>query len=66
MNKWICIKNNLPEIGQHVLVTDGVQICIAFIQSLKKRFTQINTWDDCIHESITHWMPFPSLPEEKL
>lgn len=64
--KWINVKDQLPDISESVLVTDGRQICIAFIQTMKKRFTQINTWDDWIHESITHWMPLPELPNENI
>lgn len=62
MSNWISIKDRLPSDREKVLVTDGMQICIAFIQSLNKRFTQINTWDDWIHESITHWQPLPEPP----
>ncbi len=61
---WISVKDRLPEISKSVLVTDCCQVCIAFIQSTKKTFTQINTWDDWIHESITHWMPLPEPPNE--
>jgi hypothetical protein len=61
--EWISIKEKIPEIGMSVLVSDGTQICIAFIQSMNKKFTQINTWDHWIHESITHWMPLPEPPE---
>lgn len=59
---WISVKDKLPETATQILVTDGVQICIAFIQTINKRFTQINTWADWIHESVTHWMPLPAAP----
>lgn len=32
MSKWISVKNKLPEFGVVVVVTDGVQVGIAFIQ----------------------------------
>ena len=60
---WIDVKDKLPEAAEPVLVTDGLQICIAFLQTEKKRFTQVNTWDDWIHESVTHWMPLPETPK---
>ena len=63
-NDWISVKDRLPEVAESVLVTDGLQICIAFIQRENKRFTQVNTWDDGIHESVTHWMPLPEAPDE--
>jgi hypothetical protein len=66
MSEWISINDRLPESAVPVLVTDGLQICIAFIQTLNKKFTQINTWDDWIHESVSHWMPLPNPPENNL
>jgi uncharacterized protein DUF551 len=62
--KWINVKDSYPESSVQVLVTDGVQICIAFLQKDKKRFTQIHTFNDWIHESVTHWMTLPKLPQE--
>lgn len=61
--EWISVKDRLPETSESVLVTGAGGMAIAFICLLSKRFTQVNTWNDSIHESITHWMLLPEPPK---
>lgn len=64
MSNWIKVPERLPDEGDIVLVTDEKQITLAFL-NVKDIFTQIISHDNSIHDSITHWMPLPELPEEK-
>lgn len=63
--KWISVKERLPEETRLILASDGEQICISFLSKEKKRFIQVYTWDDWIHDSIKYWMPLPELPEKE-
>lgn len=59
---WINVKDRLPDENIPVLVSDCEQYMIAFLSKEKKIFVQAYTWDDGIHEIITHWMPLPESP----
>ena len=65
---WISVKNKLPEEYSAVLVTDGKEIFIGHYEMWSsKRGTQEfwRTEQEELIDFITHWMPLPSLPEEK-
>lgn len=64
--EWINIKDSSPESGELVLVSDGIQICMAFIKSSTNKFTHANTWYDLFHDRVTHWMPLPEPPKKDL
>ena len=66
MNKWINVKERLPENGDYndYLITDGKNCyvcCYLYIH---------NVWMSSMGRSlndinITHWMPLPELPKEE-
>ena len=71
--KWISVKDWLPQIGTHVLVTNGKDICSAEYAEpyadRQKEFisdsVQECSWE--VHfkfdgDEITHWVPLPDLP----
>lgn len=59
---WISVTNRLPENGDYILMSDGRQIAMGWMNQSRKEFIQVNTWAD-LTESITHWMPLPELPK---
>ncbi len=67
--EWISVGDRLPENQQEILMTynDFVMEGIYF----KEKFYQIQTCEgdfceDTKQEGITHWMPLPEPPMEKL
>ena len=67
INKWISVKDRLPEIGQPVLICipkwEGEEIQAAKLESDGKMFEvcgefYAGTWD------VTHWMPLPEPPKD--
>ena len=68
MNKWISVKDELPEKNTAVLIYRG-----AYIGSLISVYTYIghDEWEDeygywsrTDDEGITHWMSLPAPPKE--
>lgn len=69
MNKWIGVKDKLPERNEDVLIYRG-----RFMGNLINVYTYLgnNEWEDeygywgrTDDEGITHWMPLPTPPTEK-
>ena len=60
--EWNHITSSRPVGSEVVLVSDGLQITMAW-QADMGRWLQINTWDSL--PNITHWMPLPKPPEEQ-
>lgn len=64
--KWISVKDRLPEKGQQVLAynpTDKEEpfwVDYLFLNANKEL-----RWDMGVNE-VTHWMPLPESPKEKL
>lgn len=60
MNKWVSVKDRLPdEIGNYLIFIDE-SVTVSF-------FDEDETWyDEYIgNREPTHWMPFPDGPEEE-
>lgn len=64
MSNWIKVSDKLPDKCDIVLVTDGTQITLAFLNG-NNIFTQIISHDSWMHDLITHWQPMPRLPEQE-
>lgn len=69
IQKWISVKDRLPEYGVPVLVADTRDGFVSMF-SLEKRpnnksywFNGEDWWLD--QEEITHWMPLPQPPKEE-
>jgi hypothetical protein len=57
---WISVKEQLPELGIHVIVTDGVKSREAFFT--KRNQTSPASFmfhGDILKSEITHWIPMP-------
>lgn len=76
MQKWISIKDQLPEGDVGILVTDGkvvVTACLCYLKNEPRwwsahgfggyewEFDFSSTFKD---NAITHWMPLPDLPSK--
>jgi hypothetical protein len=62
MNKWISVKDKLPEIIVNVLCyNEYSQMTIGHLSFSKDMFL-----DDHVHEieKVTHWMPLPEAPND--
>lgn len=75
MNKWISVKDRLPEVEKRVLVfrsnyegDDYNKIHVGFLQHKDGFYgSQWGLLDDDLfpHTLVTHWMPLPNPPEDK-
>ena len=56
---WISVKDDLPDFGERIIVTDGVFVGEAWLNKSKKwiRYDQDVEW--FFKSKITHWMPMP-------
>lgn len=75
-NKWINVKDKLPESNCDCLIYDSVDKCIliGFYQSPIKgkcpgafksnRVSMSGNAISCINFNISHWMPLPEPPKE--
>jgi len=68
-NKWVSVKERLPEDNCMVLVSDGDGIeMYDFIKTPQKPWKQWEPIADgqhyfVYHKAITHWQPLPEPPE---
>lgn len=60
--QWISIKNRSPLNGDHLLLSDGIQIAIGWMNQSRKEFIQVGSWAN-LTDSVTHWMPLPGIPK---
>jgi hypothetical protein len=60
MSNWISVKDNLPKPLEMVLVKGGIGY-IDYAGAWRSLTAGCN--GDLIRWEVTHWMPFPSLPE---
>jgi len=73
--EWISVKDRLPELDSHVLVTDGGDISTAVflessplypgapVQQFVRDCGGSEDWD-LDYAIITHWQPLPDLPNK--
>jgi hypothetical protein len=82
VNFWINIKNGLPppsDDGEgfsiNVLITNGIEIGLGYYEyeyfgdeNDPVRYSSPSWHDatDYVTEGVTHWMPLPALPKDKL
>jgi hypothetical protein len=59
---WVSIEYELPEDGETVLITDGVDMCVSSFH----RYCDIWKGGYIISTEITHWMPLPQPPKSNL
>lgn len=69
-NKWISVKDGLPDRDTRVLTTfvsnkgsTGIEDC--FYSGMRNRFVLYHTFEEVPDNiTITHWMPLPEPPKE--
>lgn len=63
---WISVKDDLPDFGERVIVTDGVFVGEAWLNKSKKWIRYDRHDVEWFFESkITHWMPMPVAPKKE-
>lgn len=71
MDKWISVKDQMPERGDDVLIFDGKTVAVAQLFRTIKGMTEwerpsfIGGWDSEIEideTGVSHWMPLPEPP----
>lgn len=70
MDKWISVKDKLPEDKNKLLIFESDNIEIGRYNPSKKRFELFELdyfggMDWCKDEYVTHWMPLPEPPKGK-
>ena len=60
VKRWIPVSEMLPNRSEDVLVTDGEQLCTAW---LSRGNAWIRSDTSAILDGITHWMPMPQAPK---
>ena len=68
---WISVKDELPDFGERVIVTDGVFVGEAYLNSNGKwirycgSFYEDGDLEELLGIKITHWMPMPIPPKKE-
>ncbi len=62
-NEWISVDSKLPKDGSYLLLSDGYQITMGWLNHARKEFIQCNTWKT-LTDSVKYWMPIPEAPNE--
>ena len=68
---WISVKDELPDLGERVIVTDGVFVGEAYLNSKRKwiRYNGTAIGDGDVEQllgiEITHWLPMPVPPKKE-
>lgn len=62
---WISVKDDIPDFGERVIVTDGVFVGEAWLNKSKKwiRYDRDVEW--FFESKITHWMSMPIPPKKE-
>jgi len=61
--RWISVTERLPCLTTPVLVTDGIEVDIAWMYGVPPRW--ITSYTAIDEDKLTHWMPLPQTPKEK-
>ena len=68
---WISVKDELPDFGERVIVTDGAFVGEAYLNSKGKwiRYNGTAIGDGDVEQllgiKITHWLPMPVPPKKE-
>lgn len=65
MDKWISVKDGLPEYGDEVIIASesGVTCDNTYCNGKDAIGKDIVQWSLTTEELVTHWMPFPKPPK---
>lgn len=58
---WIPVTERLPCLTTPVLVTDGIEVDIAWMYGVPPRW--ITSYTAIDEDKLTHWMPLPKTPQ---
>ena len=58
---WIPVEERLPCLTTPVLVTDGIEVDIAWMYGVPPRW--ITSYTAIDEDKLTHWMPLPQTPK---
>lgn len=63
---WISVEDQMPDIGQRILATDGMFVGEAYLRGHQKSFYRPYEaeWNRVFDNPVTHWMPLPQPPKE--
>lgn len=68
---WIPIKDDLPDFGERVIVTDGAFVGEAYMNSNGKWIRYCGSYlgdgdvEELLETKITHWLPMPVPPKKE-
>ena len=67
VNRWISVKDRVPEAGVHVLVTDGIHMMVTWCEYVDNQCLWVDNYYTYVNvrfKEVTHWMPLPEFPKE--
>lgn len=62
---WISVKDELPDFGERVIVTDGVFVGEAYLKSNRKWTRYYGEDIGELFGNMTHWLPMPVPPKKE-
>ena len=66
VDRWISVKDRVPEAGVHVLVTDGIHMMVTWCEYVDNQCLWVDNYYTYVNvrfKEVTHWMPLPEPPE---
>ena len=66
MSQWISVKDDLPDVGQDVIVaTKHGRVTMVSYEALRRKETTTFMWveGDWVVQGVTHWQPLPEHPD---
>lgn len=62
MSKWLNVKDVLPEVNLDVIVTDGKEVHVMYLNEYGN-FYSLHPFCNLSSDSVTYWMKLPSPPK---
>lgn len=66
MSQWISVSDDLPDVGQDVIVaTEYGRVTMVSYEAIRRKDTTTFMWveGDWMVNSVTHWQPLPEHPD---
>lgn len=68
MTQWISVKDDLPDVGQDVIVaTEFGRVAMVSYEAVRRKESTHFIWveHDWLVSGVTHWQPLPEHPDNE-